>query len=105
MEGILEDPLADFTEYELARIGNAFTQLGTMITGIAKEQAMRTLGDRGADSFEGVTMEYKRGRVQSRLNTTVIRAKFPIEKFPRFYKKVVTKDSVAIKVDSRATLS
>ena len=102
IEELLDEPLAEFNPYELARIANAFTQIGKQLTENAKKEAIETLGNRGADTFAGVTMEYKKGGTQRRLNTTVIRAKFPYEKFPKLYKISPVKESVAVTIESRA---
>lgn len=83
------------TPGQLALLGGLLSELGAELSAQARRDALGILeGREGVDC--GVKFESRAGGSQWRVNTARVRAEFPREAAPEFWKEVRTKDTVAI---------
>ena len=94
MVDLLYDPGADHTAGQLARMGAAFAHIGVVLTDAAKTIAAKSSIDEDA----GVTFIQREPSSQTRVNTKLVKEKFPPAEFPTFWQDVPVKGSVAVEL-------
>ena len=97
MADLTEDPGADHTPGELARLGALFTEIGGTLTGAARDQASRDKLREDEDVF----FTYREPGEQQRVNTEYLKKKFPPVNYPEMWQRVPTKGSVSLDLPFR----
>ena len=97
MADLTEDPGADHTPGELARLGALFTEMGGTLTDAARGQASRDKLREDEDVF----FTYREPGEQQRVNTAYLKEKFPPVNYPEMWQRVPTKGSVSLDLPFR----
>lgn len=101
VDGLIEDPSADHTGGELARLGKAFNDLGKYLTDTSKTLMISSAqGSPGGVVDSSVLFKYRKGGTQTRIDSKIIRLSFPEEEYPGFYTTSEVKPSVSVQVGS-----
>ena len=96
---LLEDPGADHSDGELARLGKAFTDLGTILTSTAKSRMINYLKNSSTPLTEdGVVFTFRPGYEQHPLDTKLVKMSFPRDTNPGFYTTRSIKETVTISI-------
>lgn len=103
LQYFLEEPLAEYDEFELARIAEAFNQLSDLLKGVVRASAIGWFGGKTVEeTSKGVSLRWRQGNPDStRLDTGKVRAAFPEKEYPSFYKPSPTGETVVITVKRR----
>ena len=100
IKDLLEDPGRDQSAGELARIAQAFNDIGDTVKFHAKAIMMRRLegmaGENAREVVDGTIFEYRPPRTQTRVNSDAVKAEFPIADNPDLYKKSNVSESISI---------
>ena len=97
MVDLIEDPGADHTPGELAKLGALFTEIGGILTDAARDQASQNRLQEDKDVF----FTYRKPGEQQRVNTAYLKEKFPAVNYPEMWQKVETKGSVSFDLPFR----
>lgn len=88
---MLMDPDADYTPGQLARIGQAMTELGGHFTSVAKasveDRIAGGVGSGASYTEAGVTFSWRAPTKSVGVNTAVVRHEFPQKDYPELYKE------------------
>lgn len=96
---LIEDPGADHSDGELARLGKAFSDLGGMLTSTAKDKMLTHLQKSSTPLTEdGVVFKLRPGYEQHPLDTKLVKMAFPREENPGFYTTRHIKDTILIEI-------
>ena len=80
-------------------IGTALSQIGADIQKAAKEEALTSYRGVKGKQLEGrLIIEWRSGGEQTRVDTAIVKKLYPPEERPELWKKVATKESIAISV-------
>ena len=84
-------------------IGAALTQIGSEITQIAKEQALtRYRGTRGKQIEGRLIIEYRPESQQTRVDSAAVRTDLPPDKYPMYWKRINTRESIRVTIAERS---
>ena len=89
---LLADPGADHTPGGLARLGAAFSAIGSQLSDAAREQAAAN----GIAEDLDVFFTARGPTAQTRVNTQYLRERFPAVNYPEMWQTVQVKGSVSI---------
>ena len=100
LKDILEDPGADHSAGQLARLGQCFTDIGAHLTTQAKQiMEPRIRGGAGASrrhAEDGAIFEWRRGGSYLRVDTMAIKALYAETENPDLYTTSERSDSISI---------
>ena len=100
IKDLLSDPGSDHDAGELARIAQAFNDIGDTVKFHAKAIMMRRLeggsGENAREVMSGTVFEYRRARTQVRVNSDAVKSEFPRAENPDLYKESNVSDSISI---------
>ena len=94
---LTEDPGADHTPGELARLGALLTEVGGALTDAARDQAAQS----GLREDSGVFFTHREPGEQLRVNTAYMRQKFPAVNYPEMWTTTPVKGSVSVDLPFR----
>ena len=94
---LLADPGADHTPGGLARLGAAFSAIGTQLSTAAREQAAAN----GITEDLDVFFTAREPTSQTRVNTQYLRERFPAVNYPEMWQTVQVKGSVSVDLPFR----
>lgn len=98
IEGISENRELE----EQLLIGAALTQIGSEITKIAREQALsRYRGTRGKQIEGRLIIEYRPESQQTRVDTAAVRTDLPPDRYPMYWKRINTRESIVVTIAER----
>ena len=92
VSSLTDDPGADHTPGEIARMGAVLAELGKTMTDTAKAQA--AFG--GIMEDAGVEFKVRAPSTQERIDTDYMKANFPQVNYPEMWKTTAIKGSVAV---------
>ena len=102
---MIQDPDADYGPGELARMGQALTEIGSMFLDSAKRTMEdRLAGGRGSSSREtqaGVMFDWRAPGEYKAINTKAVKDAFPASGFPEFYQDKSRKASINLSFADR----
>ena len=100
ISALLEDPGADHTPSQLARVGSAFSELGKLLSDTARHEMLTRMSGSGSPiSEDGVLFKYRAASERVSIDTALIRSTFPIEEYGGFYKKQQIRETVVIQIE------
>ena len=97
MADLTQDPGADHTPGELARLGALLTEVGGRLTDTAREQASR----HRLTEDKGVYFTHREQGEQHRVNTQYLREKFPAVNYPEMWTRTTTRGGVSVDLPFR----
>ena len=103
LSAILEDPCAGNEFDTAARLGKVLEETGLHLLEQVRRRSMNHLSG-GAWAGNGVVLEYRSAREQTRVNSAVVKNEFPEDKYPHLYSKSHYGESVTITVKSLADI-
>ena len=99
----LEEPFGYYDEFEIARLAEAFEQLGGLLKSTVRHSAIRLFSDKHRkEERNGVSLRWRQGNAdRMRVDTAKVKLAFPIEEYPSFYKPSPIGETVVITVKRR----
>lgn len=101
--GELIEGISDNRELEeQLLIGAALKQIGDEITKIAREQALsRYRGTRGKQIEGRLIIKYRPESQQTRVDTAALRTDLPPDRYPMYWKRINTRESIVVTIAER----
>ena len=96
--GIIEDPGAEHSPGELAKLGKALCSLGEYLVSASRETVVSQLDSTGRAEIDGVEFLNRNASTQTVVNSKAVREQLPPEDYPMFYTTRQTKGSIAVSV-------
>ena len=98
ISALIEDPGADHSPGELAKLGKALCSLGEYLVAASKETVVSQLDSTGRAEIDGVEFLNRNASTQTVVNSKAVREQLPPEDYPMFYTTRQTKGSIAVSV-------
>ena len=99
----LEEPLGYYDDFEIARLAEAFEQLGSLLKIIVRNNSINRFSDKNKEEERiGVKLRWRSGSPDSvRVDTDKVKVAFPKKEYPNLYKPNPIGETVMISIKRR----
>ena len=99
----MEEPLGYYDDFEIARLAEAFEQLGSLLKIVVRKNSIGRFSDKNKEEERiGVKLRWRSGNPDSvRVDTDKVKVAFPKKEYPSFYKPNPIGETVTISIKKR----